>query len=322
MLVRAVRLLAATAIAAVAATATAALAQSFPSQRITLLIGIPPGASGDTIGRLLADKLKDRFNQPVVVENRVGGGGIISAEALVRSPADGHTAMLTFPAIGTAPLFLKSVAFDPMKDFTWLGRVAYQPYLLIVNSDLNINSMADLIRVAKASPGKLNYGSVPNSLMQLDQARLMKLAGIDMTEVPFNGAAPITQAQLSGQVQLQFGGTSALPHIKDGKLKAIAVSGRERLPIAPDVPTTHEAGVNFDSDFWYGMALPGGTPRPVVDRWVTELQAVMKMDDVREAIRKTAMLPLLPSPDENAETVRREMATGAEIAKALGVTPK
>jgi tripartite-type tricarboxylate transporter receptor subunit TctC len=307
---------------ALAASVATAGAQTFPSQRITFLVGIPPGASGDTVGRLLADKLKDRFNQAVVVENRVGGGGILAADALTRAPADGHTVMLSYPAIATAPLFMKATSYDPMKDFVWLGRVAYQPYMLVVNSDLNVNSVADLVKLAKASPGKLNYGSVPNSLMQLDQARFMKLAGIDMTEVPFNGATPITQAQLGGQIQLQFGGASALPHIKDGKLKAIAVTGRDRLPTAPDVPTTIESGLNFESNFWYGLALPGATPKPVVDRWAKELQEVMKMDDVREGIRRIAMLPLTPSVEENTAWVRQEAATGAEMARALGVTPK
>jgi tripartite-type tricarboxylate transporter receptor subunit TctC len=299
----------------------AAGAQTFPSQRITFLLGLPPGASTDAIARLLADKLKDRLGQPVVVENRVGGGGSIAADAVAKAAPDGHTIGFGTQVNVVAPLFLKSATYDPLKDFTWIGRIAEQPFLIIANTSVP-GTLKEFIAHAKANPGKLNYGTVPNSMMQLDQIRFAKVAGINIVEVPYNGAAPMVQAHLGDQVQLAQGGAASLPHIKAGTLKAIAVASRQRFDLAPDVPTTFEQGLEFESGFWYGIVLPGGTPQPIVARWEKELAEVMKMAEVQEPIKKLGMRPLVPAAAENAAHVKKEYEQAVAAAKAAGIAPK
>jgi tripartite-type tricarboxylate transporter receptor subunit TctC len=305
---------------AFALTAVAS-AQTFPSQRITFIVGLPPGASTDTLSRILADKLKDRLGQPVVVENRVGGGGSIAAEVVAKAPPDGHTIGLGTQVNITAPLFIKAAAYDPLKDFTWIGRIAEQPFLIITNTTVP-GTLKEFIAHAKANPGKLNYATVPNSMMQLDQIRFNKVAGIDIVEVPYNGAAQMVQAQLADQAQLAQGGAGSLPHIREGKLRAIAVSSRERFDLAPDVPTTFEQGLEYESAFWYGIVLPGATPQPIVARWEKELQEVMKLADVQADFKKQGMRPLLSSVADATAYVKKEQEQAVAAAKAANIVPK
>jgi tripartite-type tricarboxylate transporter receptor subunit TctC len=313
---------AATAVAALAAVSGAAMAQSnWPSQRITLVVPQPAGASSDILARLIAEHMKNQLGQPVVVENRVGGGGVIGAESVARAAPDGYTIYLYGPATITIPLFLKA-NYDPVKDFVSLGRIAEAPFLLIVTPSVPASNLKELIAYAKANPGKLNYGTVMNSGMQLDQQRFNKLAGIDIVEVPFNGASQITAAMLTDQIQVTVGGAGSLPHIREGKLKAIAVTAAERYKLTPDLPTTHESGLNFNSNFWFGLSVVAGTPKPIVERLSKELGQAMKKDDVRAQIEKIAMTPLVPSAEEMDRTIKMEWENFSSAAKASGVKPQ
>jgi tripartite-type tricarboxylate transporter receptor subunit TctC len=307
--------------AALALAAGPAASQAWPTRSLTLVVPQPAGASSDTLARLIANHLKDQLGQAVVVENRVGGGGIIGAESVAKAPADGYTLYLYGPATITIPLYLKA-NYDPVKDFVPLGRIAEAPFLFIVHPSVPANTMKEFVEYAKKNPGKLNYGTVMNSGMQLDQLRFNKVAGVDMVEVPFNGAAPITQAMLSDQIQVTLGGAGSLPHIREGKLKAIAVTAQDRYRLVPDLATAREGGVAFDSGFWFGIATVANTPKPVVERLNRELRAAMKKDDVRAAVEKIAMTPLDPSPEEMEKVIRAEWDNFSAAAKSINLQPK
>ncbi len=296
-------------------------AQSYPSKRITVIVPLPAGASSDGIARIYAEKLKDRLGQPVIVENRVGNGGVIGLDALAKSAPDGYTLGLLSQVIVTPRGLLQNASFDGSKDFTLFGRVSSSPFVIVAPSEAGVKTLGEFVTLAKGKPGALNYGVVPNSLMQIDMVRLMQANQIKVQEVPFNGAAPIANALLSNQIQMSFIGTSGFPHFKTGKLVPLAVTSRTRWSLAPEIPTTIEQGLNFESSFWYGFGGPAALPADVTGRLVRDISEVSKLTEVKDLVRKMNMDPLDPSPAEMLEHTRREREQGAAVAKSLGIAP-
>ena len=296
-----------------------ATAQSDPTKRITLIVPLPAGASSDGIARIYAEKLKDRLGQPVIVENRVGNGGVIGTDALAKSAPDGYTIGLLSQVIVTPRGLLQNASFDGTKDFTFFGRVSSSPFVIVAPSEAGVKTLGEFVALAKSKPGALNYGVVPNSLMQIDMVRFMQSNQVKIQEVPFNGAAPIANALLSNQIQMSFVGTSGFPHFKTGKLIPLAVTSRTRWSLAPEIPTTIEQGLNFESSFWYGFGGPAALPADITNRLVRDISEVSKLTEVRDLVKKLSMDPLDPSPAEMLEHTRREREQGAAVAKSLNI---
>ena len=206
-----------------------ATAQSYPTKRITLIVPLPAGASSDGIARIYAEKLKDRLGQPVIVENRVGNGGVIGLDALAKSAPDGYTLGLLSQVIVTPRGLLQNASFDGTKDFALFGRVSSSPFVIVAPAETGVKTLSEFVNLAKSKPGALNYGVVPNSLMQIDMVRFMQANQVKIQEVPFNGAAPIATALLSNQIQMSFIGTSGFPHFKTGKLIPLAVTSTDGM---------------------------------------------------------------------------------------------
>lgn len=312
--------LAAAALAAVSLTqALPAAAQAWPGRRITYIVSLPAGASADGISRIYAEKLKDRLGQPVIVENRVGNGGVIGLDAIAKAAPDGYTIGLMSQVIDTPRGLLQNATFDGAKDFTFFGRISTSPFVIVTPADTSVKTLQEFIALAKKQPGKLNYGVVPNSLMQIDMVRFNQANQITIQEVPFNGAAPIANALLAAQIQMSFVGTSGFPHFKTGKLVPLAVTQKTRWSLAPDIPTTFEQGVNYESSFWYGIGGPAGLPADVNARLVREIAEVAKLPEVRDLIRKMNLDPVEPSPAEMLEFTKKEREQSAAIAKLLNI---
>ena len=296
-----------------------AAAQSYPTKRITLIVPLPAGASSDGIARIYAEKLKDRLGQPVIVENRVGNGGVIGTDALAKSAPDGYTIGLLSQVIVTPRGLLQNASFDGTKDFTFFGRVSSSPFVIVAPSEAGVKTLGEFVALAKSKPGALNYGVVPNSLMQIDMVRFMQANQVKIQEVPFNGAAPIATALLSNQIQMSFIGTSGFPHFKTGKLVPLAVTSRARWSLAPEIATTIEQGLNFESSFWYGFGGPAALPADITNRLVRDISEVSKLTEVRDLVKKLSMDPLDPSPAEMLEHTRREREQGTAVAKSLNI---
>jgi tripartite-type tricarboxylate transporter receptor subunit TctC len=302
-----------------AASAIAA-GQGFPSKTVRLVSGVTPGSASDTMARIVAEKLQASLGQPVIVENRLGAGGVIGAQYVARSEPDGHTIMIYASAYTLAPL-LSPGAFDP-KDLTPVATLGTVPTVLIVSPSKGYKSVADLVAAAKAKPGALvatTAGIVSATHMNLERFRIS--AGIEVLHVPFKGAPEALTEVLTGRADFYF----ALPwqvgvHIKDGKLQALAVGSPKRSAMLPDLPTTVEAGYpNSDYNFWVGALVPSKTPRDIQLRLNREINAAVNAQDVKERFLKLGADPLTMSVPEFEAMIRDEFESNAKLIKAAGI---
>lgn len=277
-------------LAAVAMTLAAASAHAqsappaYPDKPIRIVVPYPPGGFNDTMARLMGSKLHKAWGQPVIVENRPGAGTILGTEAGAKAAPDGYTLVVAgFPLVVNQYLYTK-LPYDAKKDFSPVILGGQTPNLLVVRADSPFKSMADLLAAAKAAPGKLNYASAGNGTsLHLAMEYFKNVTGTDMNQIPYKGSAPMVTDLLGGQVDVMFDNLpNALPHVKAGKMRALAVTSPRRLPELPDVPTVAEQGYpGFDVYVWYGLAAPKGTPRPVLDKLNAELQNALKAEDVQ-----------------------------------------
>ena len=294
-------------------------AADFPTKRITLTVPYAAGGSSDAITRIYADTMKERFSQPIVVENKPGAGGYIAIESVARStPADGHNIVLVGQQFATPKQMVTSPTFDP-KELALIGRVAAAYFIIVSAPEVPARTLKEFIAYAKANPGKISYGTLPASLMQLDMARLAQTTQTQMLEVPFNGAAPIATALLGNTVQMSFLGPTSMQQIKAGKLIGLAVASKSRWGIVPDIASTAEQGLDYESGYWYGYGVPAGTPPDVFNRLTREFADASKVPALRDAIRKLGMDPIEPSPAEIKAAVAREAALNAEVIKSVNL---
>ena len=246
-----------------------AQAQPYPSRPVTLIVPFPAGGSTDWLSRMLGQKLEQRLKAPFVVENRPGGANVVAAVSVAKSPPDGYTLLMTTSTTMAINVSVfKNLAYDPVKDFIPVGLVSNVPFVLVVNPALPVKSIADLVKHAKAKPGGLDYASTgPGSAANLYAALLKNELGIPMTPIPYKGNAPGLTDTIAGHVSVMFSDLlSALPHIRSGKLRALGVSTRERVPAASELPTLHEAGVpGYDASAWQMIVAPAKTPKEIVD---------------------------------------------------------
>ncbi len=298
------------------ALAAAAVAQEFPSRPVRLVVPFPPGGPLDISGRFIGKELQERWGQPVVVENKPGS--TVGPEYTVKSPPDGYTLMI----ISSTPLVtlphLQNVPYDVLKDLVGVTQTTLLTYALVVNPATGINSIDDLIAVARAGPGRLDYASAGNGSGQHLYVELLKhAAGINLVHVPYKGAAPALQAVLSGQPGIMLDVTVAvIPHVKSGKLRALMVTGAKPLEQLP-------GAVPFDSMFpglgipgWHGIFAPGGTPRAVLDKLAADIRAVLQLPAVASRFRELGVEPSGVSGDEFNAIVQRDYARWGEIIRA------
>jgi tripartite-type tricarboxylate transporter receptor subunit TctC len=265
-----------------------AYAQQYPSKPIKLILTAPPGSSIDVLGRLVADKLRERLGQPVVAENRAQAGGTIGTDAIAKADKDGHTIGLSFTGpLATAPFLYSKLPYDPAKDLAPIVLVGTAPNLLAVNANLPVNSAREFVEYARQRPGQLNYASVGNgSASHLSMELLKAQAGIFLVHIPYNGAPPAVQATAAGDVQaIMSNPTSLLPLMQAKRIKALAVTSKERWPQMKELPTIAESGFpGFEAVAWNGFVAPGGTPPQVIERLNRDINAIMQLPDVKPRI--------------------------------------
>lgn len=302
--------------AGVLATAPAG-AQDYPNKRLSLVVSFPPGGGGDALARVVADNLskKEYLGQPVILDYKPGAATYIGHDFATKAAPDGYTLLLATQALSAPKELFAVESFDPSK-LVSAGRIAGSPYLLLVPAELPQRTLAELIQYAKANPDKLNFGVVPSSAMLMDFITFQNVTGAKLTEIPFNGGAPIVAALLGNQIQMAFLSVSAMPQVQAGKLRALAVAARSRWARMPDVPTTAELGVSFESSFWYGLAAPTGTPAPVIAKLGRDLQSMLKQAPVRELIFKLGFDTIESSPEEMAQQIERERKLNEAAVKA------
>ena len=321
------RMLALVALLAATPFAPAALGEAYPSRPIKFIVPFPAGGSSDLIGRTIARKISEQVGQPVLVENRAGASGVIGQDAVSRSPADGYTLGLgTVSTLAMAPSVHARLPYDPLKSFAPISLVAGAPFVVAVHPSVQANSLGDLIDLARAKPGRLNFYSIGNGTLHHFAGEHFKaMTGIDIVHVPYKGGTPALVALLAGEVQIGFDVLSSfrLQNIESGKLKALAVAGPARLPQLPSVPTAAEAGLQgFEVSAWFGVVAPRGTSSDVVARLNAEVQRAIASPEARELLSAQGLDPGADSPEHFAAFIGSEIAKWSRIVKTSGFKPE
>jgi tripartite-type tricarboxylate transporter receptor subunit TctC len=308
--------------AAALAAPLLALAQPYPSRPIRFIVPYPAGGPLDTVARLLAQKVSESVKQPVIVENKPGAGGNIGADAVAKGAPDGY--MILMGAVATHainPTLYKNIPYDAVRDFQPVTQVASTPNVLVVNPSLPVTTVREFIAYAKAHPGQLNFGSgSTGSAGHLAGELFKKMAGVEMTHIPYKGAGPAMQDLIGGQIQLMFDNlASSLGQIRAGKVRALAVTTAQRTSLAPQLPTIAESGLpGFDISTWFGIFLPAHAPREVVDRLHGEFVRALSAPDVREKMAHLGAEPVGNTPEEFAAYIRSESRKYADVIRASG----
>ncbi|SNS87989.1 Tripartite-type tricarboxylate transporter, receptor component TctC [Noviherbaspirillum humi] len=298
-------------------------ADAWPAKPITLIVPFAPGGTTDIIARAVGQKLGEALKQPVIIDNRPGAGGNIGAAAAVRAPADGYTFFLATVAHTMAPGIYKNLTYDFGKDLDPVGLVALTPNVLIVNPSVPANTVPELIAYIKKNPGKVNYGSAGTGSTEHMSGELFRaLTGTEITHVPYKGGAPMMTDLMAGQIQMAIETSpSANPHIRAGKVKALAVTTQKRSSAYPGVPTLDEAGVKgYDVTTWFALMAPHNTPPAIEQRVHAELMKVLKMPDVEKRFQEQGVSAGDTTPAQLASFIRTETAKWSKVAKESNIT--
>ena len=305
------------------AFATVANAQdAWPSKPIRFILPFPPGGGTDILGRLIAERLSAQLGQPVVTENRGGAGGNVGTEAAAKSAPDGYTIVLVAPSLAISPTLYTKLNYDPVKDFAPVSLVATVPNVMITQASLPVQNLAEFIAYAKGKPSALNFGSGGAGTSNHLAGELFNLVtGAKLVHVPYKGVNLAMQDVLAGNVHLVFIGIpAAAPHIKAGKLRALALVAPQRSSALPDVPTVAEAGLrDFEVTTWYGVLAPTGTPKNIVLRLNAELVKVMHSAELKKKLAAMGTEPLTSTPEEFAAYIQGEIAKWGEVIRKAGV---
>lgn len=314
---------------AIAATALAlgalsrpGLAQVWPSRPIRVILPVPPGGGTDILGRIVAPHLQERLGQPVLIENRAGGGMTIGTNMVARAEPDGHTMLMIDTAIAVNPSLYRNLPYDTQRDLQAVVLAATAPVILVAAPNFPPSTVAELLAYARANPGRVNFASGGNGTSTHLSGELLRHVGrIDIVHVPFQGSGPGVTALLGGQVQIMFSGISSTrQHVEAGRLKAIAVTGDSRSPSMPEVPTFTEAGLpEMDAETMWGFWLPAGTPEPIGERFAREVSAVLAMPEVRRRVEELGFVPRGGTPAEYRARFEAELAKWAPIIRQAGI---
>lgn len=298
-----------------------AQAQSYPSKPVRFIVGFPPGGTNDIVARLVAPKLSEGLGQQVVVENRGGANTAIASEIGARAAPDGYTLLMNAPGHATNPALIK-LAFDPIRDFTFITQIAESQNLLVVHPSLPVKTVRELIALSKQRPGEVNFGSSGiGTTVHLSAELFQFMTGIRWVHIPYKGGGPGLVALLSGEVSLYFGNVpTVIRPARAGKLRAIAVTGPKRSTAAPEIPTVAESGVTgFEVTAWYGVSAPANTPRPVVDRVYKEVARAVNAPEVRDRLIGLGAAPVGSTPEQYAAFIQSEIAKWGKVIKAAGI---
>ena len=313
------RLLLAVLLAAVAGNA---LAQTYPSRPVRLLVPFAPGGGNDFLARLLGQKLGERLGQQVLVDNRPGAGGNLATDLVAKATPDGYTLLLGFIGPLAISPNLEKVPYNPVRDFAAVSLLASSYHVLAIHPSLPARSVKQLIALAKARPGELNYASGGSGTpLHLVPELFKAVAGIEITHIPYKGSSPAATAVIVGEAQLLFGNiTSSLPHVRAGRLVALAVTSPKRSPLAPELPTLAEAGLpGVEAGSWYALVAPAGTPKEIIAKLHREVLAVAGSADYRQQLENQAFDPLTSSPENFPEFLQAEIAKWRKVTKSAGI---
>lgn len=311
----------ATALAATPLSAWAQAAEAYPNKAVRIVVPYPAGGPNDLIARFMAQKLSDNLHQPFVIDNRAGATGLTGTDAVAKSPADGYTLLVSASVHVIYPALFHKLPFDPIKDFAPISLMARAPLVLSVNPSLSARTVKELIALAKAKPGELQYASSGNgSATHLAAEAFKSQAGIAMQHIAYKGSSPAMTDVMAGHVQLVFDSlASTLPYIKAGKLKALGITSATRSAAAPELPTIAESGVpGYDISTWYGLWAPAGTPKEVVDRLSAEVQKILRTPEMQQQLTSRGMEPVGSSAADFRAYNMSETAKWAKIVKDSG----
>ena len=316
-----IRALAMSALAAFVVTAHAAQS-TYPNRAVRMIIPYPPGGAGDIIGRLLTPRLSEAFGQQVVVDNRGGGGQVIATQLAATAPADGHTLFLSSATHSVNPALRRNLPYDTLKDFAPITLVAQSPLVFIAHPSAGVSNMKELIAAAKAKPGRINYASSgPGTGGHMSVELLKSMTGIDLVHIPYKGAGPALVDLIAGQVQVMC--TSPLPsmpHVKSGRLRALAMTSLKRASFAPDIPTVSETLPGYQTTLWYGLFAPAGTPQPIVKRIHDDTLKILRMKDFSQQLESQGAEPVGNTPQELQKFVQTEIAQWTRLVKQAKIT--
>lgn len=309
---------------AFAQTAAPAAQKPWPERPVRVIVPAPPGSAPDALVRMVGIKLSEMWGQPVLIDNVVGASGNIGTDRVAKATPDGYT--LLFNTIGpiavNITLFGDKLPYNPLRDLVAVSLVTKMPNLLTVNPSLPVKNLQELIALAKASPGKLRYGTAgPGTTQHLSGELLNTLAGIELTGIPYKSSAQMTTDAIGGQIEVLFHNAPVLiPHIKSGALRPIAITSEQRSPSVPDVPTMIEAGVpGFEITAWFGFMAPAGTPKPLVNKISADIAKVVAMPEVRDRILAQASVPVGNTPEEYDAFIRAEITKWSKVVKETNV---
>ncbi len=309
-------------IIALAVSSGTALAQSFPNKAVRMVVPFPAGGSTDIVGRTVAQKLSEMWGQPVVVDNRPGGGTTIGTDAVAKAPADGYTLLVTPAPFTINPSLLAKLPYDALTDFAPITLINTTPLVLVVNPGVPAKSVKELIALAKARPGKLNFGSSTiGGSNHLAGELFNAMAGVQLVHIPYKGNAPALIDLVGGHIDLIFNGvTSALPLIKGGKLRALAVTSLQRSSALPEMPTLDETALKgFEAVAWNGLSAPAHTPRDVIARINADVIRIVSLPELKERLKAEGSDPVGNTPEQYAAFLRAEVAKWAKVIKFAGV---
>ncbi|MDB5867036.1 MAG: hypothetical protein JWO70_4842 [Betaproteobacteria bacterium] len=297
-------------------------AQTYPERPVRFIAGYPAGSASDNLARILSQKMSEAWGQQVIVDNRPGAAGNIAAETTARATPDGYTILLVATNHAIVPSLYNKLPFDPIKDFAPVSYVSFAPALLVVNPSLPPRSVPELITLAKAKPGQLNYGSSGNGATPHLAMELLKTsAGVDIRHVPYKGIPPALTDLLGGQIQLMFSTMApAVPLVRAGRLRALAVSSAKRSSAVPEVPAMSEFIPGFDATSWQGILAPAGTPPLIVARIRDTAAKALQAPDVHQRLVDSGYTPVGSTPAEFGAFIRTEMSKWAKVVKASGAT--
>ena len=310
-------------IAALVFAASAMAQQAYPNRPVRLVVPYVPGGAVDPQARMIATKLSERFRQQFLVDNRGGGNTVIGTEVVAKAPADGYTLLWVAPAFVTTPSLLKQLPYDNIKDFDAVATVSRTRMVLVLNLAVPANNLKELIALAKAKPGQLNYASSGVGTGPHLAGELFNIeAGVKTQHIPYKGSGQLVPDLIAGQVQMSFQGVvTVISHIKSGRLKAIVVGGETRVPALPQVPTFVEAGLpGYDrKDSWHGIVAPAGTPKAIIDQLSTEIRRILAAPDMQVPLANQGLDPFISTPAETAALIKADIARIAGIIKTANI---
>ena len=301
-----------------------AYGQEYPAKPIRLVVPWPAGGLTDLVARIVGERLGYVLGKPMVIDNKAGASGFIGTEIVAKAPPDGYTLLLvTSSTHAASPALFRKIPYDPINDFATISQVTLAPNILVVPPSLAANSVTELVTLAKAKPGQLDYASYGNgSTAHLAAELFLQTTGASMAHIPYKGSAAAVTDLIGGHVQVFFDTIpSSLPHVRSGKLKALAVTGPTRTPAAPDIPTVAETYPGFEVSVWQGFQAPAGTPRAIVDKLNANILKVMAMQDVRERLINLGAEPVSSTPEQFAQHIAREKQKWADVVKRAGIPP-